>query len=58
MLRELNESAESLGITTNGEAKAVLQDAASYNHMLKTLAQLKLLALAKVYIVAGKVKSI
>ena len=58
MLRELNESAESLGITTNGEAKAVLQDAASYNQMLKTLAQLKLLALAKEYIVAGKVKSI
>lgn len=55
VLRELNEGAEPLVITQNGEAKAVLQDAASYYRMQETLALLKLLALAKENIAAGKV---
>lgn len=55
VLRELNEGAEPLVITQNGEAKAVLQDAASYYQMQETMALLKLLALAKENIAAGKV---
>jgi len=47
VLRELNEGAEPLVITQNGEAKAVLQDAASYYQMQETMALLKLLALAR-----------
>lgn len=58
VLRELNEGAEPLVITQNGEAKAVLQDAASYYQMQETMALLKLLALAKENIAAGKVKPI
>lgn len=55
VLRELNEGAEPLVITQNGEAKAVLQDAASYYRMQETLALLKLLALAKEDMEAGRV---
>lgn len=58
VLRELNEGAEPLVITQNGEAKAVLQDAASYYQMQETMALLKLLALAKENITAGKVKTV
>lgn len=55
VLRELNEGAEPLVITQNGEAKAVLQDAASYYRMQETLALLKLLALAKEDMEAGRI---
>ena len=41
------EAAPPVVITQNGEAKAVLQDAASYYQMQETMALLKLLALAK-----------
>ncbi|MDP3549034.1 MAG: type II toxin-antitoxin system Phd/YefM family antitoxin [Novosphingobium sp.] len=56
VLRELNEGAPPLIITQNGEAKAVLQDAADYYQTQDTLALLKLLALAKEDIAAGRVK--
>jgi prevent-host-death family protein len=52
VLRELNEGAEPLVITQNGEAKA------SYYQMQETMALLKLLALAKENIAAGKVKTV
>ena len=55
VIRELNEGAPPLIITQNGEAKAVLQDAASYYQMQETMALLKLLAMAKENIDAGHV---
>ncbi|MCY1672903.1 type II toxin-antitoxin system Phd/YefM family antitoxin [Novosphingobium sp. SL115] len=58
VIRELNEGAPPLIITQNGEAKAVLQDAASYYQMQETMALLKLLAMAQENIDAGKVRPI
>ena len=58
VIRELNEGAPPLIITQNGEAKAVLQDAASYYQMQETMALLKLLAMARDNIAAGKVQPI
>jgi prevent-host-death family protein len=55
VIRELNEGAPPLIITQNGEAKAVLQDAASYYQMQETMALLKILAMARDNIAAGKV---
>jgi prevent-host-death family protein len=43
-------------ITQNGEAKAVIQDIASYEETQETLALLKILALGGQQIAAGKVK--
>ena len=43
-------------ITVNGEAKAVLQDIASYEETQEALALLKILALANKDVVAGKVR--
>ena len=45
ILRELGERGEPLVITQNGEAKAVLQDVASFEQMQETVALLKILAL-------------
>jgi prevent-host-death family protein len=45
VLSKLAEEREPLVITQNGEAKAVLQDVASYQETQETLALLKLLAL-------------
>jgi len=45
-------------ITVNGEAKAVLQDVASYEETQEALALLKILALANKDIAAGKVRPI
>ncbi len=56
VIRELNEGAPPLIITQNGEAKAVLQDAASYYQMQETMALLKLLAMARDHIAAGNVQ--
>jgi PHD/YefM family antitoxin component YafN of YafNO toxin-antitoxin module len=44
-------------ITQNGEAKAVLQDVASFEQTQETLVMLKLLALGNQDVAAGKVKS-
>jgi len=52
----LAEQREPLFITQNGEAKAVLQDVASYEETQETLALLKVLALGNLEIEAGKVK--
>jgi PHD/YefM family antitoxin component YafN of YafNO toxin-antitoxin module len=43
-------------ITQNGEAKAVIQDVASFEQTQETLALLKLLALGNQDIEAGKTK--
>lgn len=47
VLRRLEEQREPIVITQNGEAKAVLQDAASYEQTQETLALLKILALGQ-----------
>ena len=54
MLDKLAEQREPVLITQNGEARAVLQDVASYEEMQETLALLKLLALGQQDIDAGR----
>jgi prevent-host-death family protein len=56
VLLQLSNKREPMIITQNGEAKAVLQDVASYEETQETLALLKILALGNQDIVAGKVK--
>jgi prevent-host-death family protein len=58
VLSRLSERREPLVITQNGEAKAVLQDVASFEETQETLAMLKLLALGSQEAAAGKVKPI
>ena len=55
VLAQLTERREPLIITQNGEAKAVIQDVASYEETQETLALLKILALGNAEIEAGKV---
>lgn len=55
VLVQLAEEGEPMVITQNGEAKAVLQDVASYERTQETLALLKLLALGQQDIEAGRV---
>ena len=45
-------------ITQNGEARAVIQDVASFEQTQETLALLKILALGNQQIAAGKVKPV
>ena len=56
VLTNLAEQREPLVITQNGEAKAVLQDVASFEEIQETLAMLKILALGNQDVAAGKVK--
>ena len=56
ILATLGEQREPLVITQNGEAKAVLQDVASYEATQEALALLKVLALGQQEVAAGKVK--
>lgn len=58
VLAQLAERREPLVITQNGEAKAVIQDVASYEETQETLALLKILALGNAEIEAGKVKPV
>ncbi len=58
VLTLLAEQREPLIITQNGEAKAVLQDVASFEETQETLALLKILALGSQQIAAGKVKPV
>lgn len=54
-MRNLGDEPESLIITQNGEAKAVLQDIASYEQQQETLALLKILALGNRQIDEGRI---
>jgi prevent-host-death family protein len=54
LMRELAEKREPLVITQNGEAKAVMQDVASYEATQETLALLKILALGRRQVEEGK----
>lgn len=56
VLAQLSEQREPLVITQNGEAKAVLQDVASFEETQETLALLKVLALGNQDAQAGRVK--
>ena len=55
VLRELEDQRKPLIITQNGEAKAVLQDVASYEETQETLALLKILALGSQQVERGEV---
>jgi prevent-host-death family protein len=56
VLLDLAERREPMVITQNGEAKAVVQDVASYQETQETLALLKLLALGNRDIEAGRTR--
>ena len=56
VLIDLAQRREPLVITQNGEAKAVLQDVASFEEIQETLALLKILALGNQEVAAGKAK--
>jgi prevent-host-death family protein len=58
VLSHLSELREPLVITQNGEAKAVLQDMASFEETQETLALLKILALGNQDIASGKMKPV
>lgn len=57
MVRGVAEKGEPYVITQNGEAKAVLQDIASYEQTQETLALLKILALGNQQIERGRTHS-
>jgi prevent-host-death family protein len=56
VLKELNSQRQPMVITQNGEARAVIQDVASYEQTQETLALLKILALGNHQIAKGRVK--
>jgi len=58
VLLQLAEQREPMVITQNGEARAVIQDVASYEETQETLALLKVLALGNREIDEGKVKPV
>lgn len=58
VLLQLAKKREPLVITQNGEAKAVIQDIATYEETQETLALLKILALGNREIEEGKVKPV
>ena len=58
LLLQLAEQREPLVITQNGEAKAVIQDLASYEETQDTLALLKILALGNQDIEAARVRPV
>jgi prevent-host-death family protein len=55
VLDTLAENRQPLIITQNGEARAVMQDLATYENTQETLALLKILALGQQQIAGGKV---
>lgn len=56
VLTQLAQQRQALVITQNGEAKAVLQDVASFEETQETLSLLKILALGNQDVAAGQVK--
>ena len=58
VLAQLAAQRQPLVITQNGEAKAVLQDVASFEQTQETLALLKILALGNKGVAAGEVKPV
>lgn len=58
VMTTLTESGSPMIITQNGEAKAVIQDIASYEETQETLALLKILALGQQQVEAGEVSDV
>ena len=58
VLLQLAEHRQPMVITQNGEAKAVIQDVASFEATQETLALLKLLALGNQEVEQGKTKTV
>jgi prevent-host-death family protein len=58
VLTQLAERREPLVITQNGEAKAVLQDVASFEETQETLALLKILAIGQQDVEEGRIKPV
>jgi len=58
VLAQLSEQRQPLVITQNGEAKAVLQDVASFEDTQETLALLKILALGNQELETGQLKPV
>ena len=58
ILHTLDEDREPYVITQNGEARAVLQDVASYEETQETLALLKVLALGMKDVEEGRVRAV
>lgn len=58
VLDDLAKHREPLIITQNGEARAVMQDVATYESTQQSLALLKLIALGNAEVAAGKVKKL
>ena len=58
VLAHLAENREPLIITQNGEARAVLQDVASFEETQETLALLKVLALGQQDLEAGRLRPV
>ena len=56
VLQDLADRRQPMVITQNGEAKAVIQDVASYEETQETLALLKILALGNTQVAAGLTK--
>ena len=56
VLQELTDQRQPMVITQNGEAKAVIQDVATYEQTQETLALLKILALGHQQVAQGRVK--
>lgn len=58
VLDQLCELREPMVITQNGEARAVLQDVASYEETQETLALLKVLALGNQDVASGRLRPV
>ena len=58
LIRDVSENRKTLIITHNGEAKAIVQDLASYEQMRDSLALLKILALSCKNKTEGRYKSV
>lgn len=56
IVRTIGDRGEPLIVTQNGEAKAVIQDIDSYEQMQETLALLKILALGRREVEAGRTR--
>ncbi|MFP5469900.1 MAG: type II toxin-antitoxin system Phd/YefM family antitoxin [Alphaproteobacteria bacterium] len=58
VLAQLTAQREPMVITQNGEARAVIQDVASFEETQETLALLKILALGNQEVEAGKIRPV
>jgi prevent-host-death family protein len=55
VLKQVNETRSPIVITQNGESKAVLMDAGSYQELMDAMAMLKIIAMGEKDIAEGRV---